>query len=173
MAHMPTEALPLLLCVLCQVQLYPHLGLPNPILSQLSNVPMLFPGYLFLLPCLCSSFLSFSLASRSWLSHAVAFPFLVSYGRELRALALCGRRILRSASSVPFPLWGPWVPLTSSFNLRTAELWEVFLLQGDAHAACCCEGELKGPHLGPLFIGSQVDWLQSSASLSLGRNPRQ
>lgn len=44
------------------------LGLPHPIFTHLTSVPILFPGYLFLLHCLCISFLPFSFSSRSWLS---------------------------------------------------------------------------------------------------------
>ncbi|KAK4828813.1 hypothetical protein QYF61_000870 [Mycteria americana] len=44
------EALLIILCIPCQVQLQPHLGLPDPIPTQAGSVPVLFPGYLSLLP---------------------------------------------------------------------------------------------------------------------------
>ena len=49
-ADVPVEALFLILCILCQVQLQLHLGLPDPIPTQPSSVPLLVPGYLSLLP---------------------------------------------------------------------------------------------------------------------------
>lgn len=36
------------------------------------------------------------------------------------------------------------------------------LLRGDAGTALCSPGELRGPHLGPLFIASQDDLVYSS-----------
>ena len=47
LADIPVEALLVILCVPCQVQLQLRLGLPDPILTQLGSVPILFPGYLY------------------------------------------------------------------------------------------------------------------------------
>ncbi|KAK4806893.1 hypothetical protein QYF61_012614 [Mycteria americana] len=50
LADLPIEPLIIILCVPCQVQLQLRLGLPDPIPTQPGSVPILFPGYLSLLP---------------------------------------------------------------------------------------------------------------------------
>ncbi|KAK4806259.1 LOW QUALITY PROTEIN: hypothetical protein QYF61_013403 [Mycteria americana] len=72
LVDIPVEALLVILCVPCQVQLQPPLGLPDPIPTQAGSVPILFPG-------LDSSMLVSSL------------PCLISYTWGLRALALYGK----------------------------------------------------------------------------------
>lgn len=54
----------------CQVQLQMCLGLPDSIFTQRGSLPILFPGYLSLVPLPCISFLALSLMNRSWFSHA-------------------------------------------------------------------------------------------------------
>jgi len=46
----PVEVLLVILCIPCQVQLQLRLGPPDPIPTQLSSIPVLFPAYLSLLP---------------------------------------------------------------------------------------------------------------------------
>lgn len=46
----PLEAHLVILCILCQVPLQLCLDLPHPIPTQLNCIPVLFPGYLSLLP---------------------------------------------------------------------------------------------------------------------------
>jgi len=50
LADMSLEALLFILCIPCQVQLLLCLGLPDAIPSQPGSIPILFPGYLSLLP---------------------------------------------------------------------------------------------------------------------------
>jgi len=52
LVDMPVEALIIILCVPCHVQLQLCLDLPDVILTQSGIIPMLFPRYLSLLPLL-------------------------------------------------------------------------------------------------------------------------
>lgn len=49
LAEISVEALLIILCIPCQIQLQSRLVIPDPILTQLHNVSILFLGYLFLL----------------------------------------------------------------------------------------------------------------------------
>ncbi|KAK4832075.1 hypothetical protein QYF61_020631, partial [Mycteria americana] len=66
LADIPVEALLIIPCIPCQVQLQLRLGLPDPIPTQPGSIPVLFPGYLSLLPL--------PLTSRSRLIHASLLP---------------------------------------------------------------------------------------------------
>ncbi|KAK4827421.1 hypothetical protein QYF61_017859 [Mycteria americana] len=71
LVDIPVEALLVILCIPCQVQLQLCLGLPNPIPTQAGSIPILFPGYLSLLPLP----VQFPLA----LYHAGLFPSLPDF----------------------------------------------------------------------------------------------
>ena len=100
LADTAVEALLIILCIPCQVRLQPHLGLSDPIATQPGSTPILFPGYLSLLP-------SCPLVWPAGLDSAMLVfspPFLISYTRGLRSLVLLWKAFLKIYQVCSAPL---------------------------------------------------------------------
>lgn len=86
LVNTPIEALPVILCIPCQVQFHLHLGLSPPITTQPYFVSMYLPGS----PILTSTVHAFSSSPLVWPAVSCLL-FLISCSWGLLALEFCGR----------------------------------------------------------------------------------